>query len=187
MIIVMQNGASRQQIDHVMERIKDLGYEPHPMYGVEQTVIGAIGDERGKSLLQGLVSVDGVESLIPILKPYKLASREMRKEQTILEVGGVKIGGGGFANIAGPCSVEGEEQILTAAREVKQAGANMLRGGAFKPRTSPYSFQGMELEGLKLLAKAREETGLPIVTEILSSDDVELVAEYSDVMQVGAR
>ena len=187
MIIVMQSGASRQQIEHVMERIKDLGYEPHPIYGVEQTVIGAIGDERGKSLLQGLISVEGVESLIPILKPFKLASREMREKQTVLEVGDVKIGGGGFAMIAGPCSVESEEQILDTARAVKQAGANMLRGGAFKPRTSPYSFQGMEHEGLKLLAKAREETGLPIVTEILSSDDVELVAEYADVMQVGAR
>ena len=180
MIIVMQSGASRQQIEHVMERIKDLGYEPHPIYGVEQTVIGAIGDERGKSLLQGLISVEGVESLIPILKPFKLASREMREKQTVLEVGDVKIG-------AGPWSVESEEQILHTARAVKQAGANVLRGGAFKPRTSPYSFQGMEHEGLKLLAKAREETGLPIVTEILSSDDVELVAEYADVMQVGAR
>ena len=168
-------------------RIRNLGYEPHPIHGVERTVIGAIGDERGKSLLQGLISVEGVESLIPILKPFKLASREMREEQTVIQVGEVKIGGGGFAMIAGPCSVESEKQLLSAARAVKQAGANMLRGGAFKPRTSPYSFQGMELEGLKLLAKAREETGLPIVTEILSSDDVDLVAEYTDVMQVGAR
>jgi 3-deoxy-7-phosphoheptulonate synthase len=112
MIIVMQSGASRQQIEHVMERIKDLGYEPHPIYGVERTVIGAIGDERGKSLLQSLISVEGVENLIPILKPFKLASREMREKQTVLEVGGVKVGGGGFAMIAGPCSVESEDQIL---------------------------------------------------------------------------
>jgi 3-deoxy-7-phosphoheptulonate synthase len=177
----MESGASRQKIEHVMERIRDLGYEPHPILGVEQTVIGAIGDERGKSLFQGLLSVDGVESLISILKPFKLASREMKEEPTVIHVGEVKIGNGGFAMIAGPCSVESEEQILTAARAVKTAGANMLRGGAFKPRTSPYSFQGMELEGLKLLARAREETGLPIVTEILSSDDVNLVKELCAV------
>ncbi|MDA2934428.1 3-deoxy-7-phosphoheptulonate synthase [Acidobacteria bacterium AH-259-D05] len=187
MIIVMQSGASRQQIEHVMERIKDLGYKPHPIHGVKQTVIGAIGDERGKNLLQSLISFEGVESVIPILKPFKLASREMQAGQSVVEVGNVKIGKEGFALIAGPCSVESEKQIIEAAQAVKEAGANMLRGGAFKPRTSPYSFQGLEHEGLKLLARARQETGLPIVTEILSSEDVELVAEYADVMQVGTR
>ena len=187
MIIVMQAGASRQKIEHVMDRIKDLGYEPHPIHGVERTVIGAIGDERGKRLLEKLVSVEGVENVIPILKPFKLASREMSSKPTVLEVSNVQIGNGGFALIAGPCSVESEKQIMEAARAVKKYGANMLRGGAFKPRTSPYSFQGLEKEGLELLAKARQETGLPIVTEILSSENVELVAEYADVMQVGAR
>lgn len=187
MIIVMQPRASREQIEHVMERIKALGYMPHPIYGVERTVIGAVGDERGKSVLESLIGVEGVENVIPILKPFKLASREMRKESTVVQVGNVRIGNGGFAMIAGPCSVESEAQIMAAAERVKQAGANMLRGGAFKPRTSPYSFQGLEQEGLKLLARAREATGLPVVTEVLSPEDVELVAEYADVVQVGAR
>ena len=187
MIIVMLPGASRPQIDHVMDRIQALGYTPHPMFGVERTVIGAIGDERGKTILESLRNFEGVESVIPILKPFKLASREMKAESTAVQVGGVRIGEGGFALIAGPCSVESETQILSSARRVKQAGANMLRGGAFKPRTSPYSFQGLEEEGLKLLAKARQETGLPVVTEVLSPDDVELVAEYADVLQIGAR
>ncbi|MGH9339972.1 MAG: 3-deoxy-7-phosphoheptulonate synthase [Acidobacteriota bacterium] len=187
MIIVMQAGATPEQIEHVIERIKILGYTPHPIYGVERTVIGAIGDERGKTVLESLISVQGVESVIPILKPFKLASREIRKEATSVQVGSLHIGNGGFGVIAGPCSVESEKQILEAARQVKEAGANMLRGGAFKPRTSPYSFQGLEREGLKLLAKARQETGLPIVTEVLSPEDVDLVAEYADVLQIGAR
>lgn len=187
MIIVMKKGASTEQIDHVMDRIRQLGYNPHPIYGVERTVIGAVGDERGKSVLEGLISVEGVENVIPILKPFKLASREIRPESTIISVGNVKIGNGGFAMIAGPCSVESEKQIIEAARHVKASGANMLRGGAFKPRTSPYSFQGLEREGLKLLAKARAETGLAVVTEVLSPEDVDLVAEYADMMQVGAR
>ncbi len=187
MIIVMQAGASPQKIKHVMDRIKDLGYEPHPIHGVERTVIGAIGDERGKRLLEKLVSVEGVENVMPILKPFKLASREMSSKPTVIEDSDVRIGNGGFALIAGPCSVESEKQIIEAARAVKKSGANMLRGGAFKPRTSPYSFQGLEKEGLELLAKARQETGLPVVTEILSPEDVDLVEEYADVMQVGAR
>lgn len=187
MIIVMQGDASPQQIERVMKQIQDLGYEPHPIHGDKRTVIGAIGDERGKSALEGLVVYDGVESVIPILKPFKLASQEMHREPTVIEVNGVQIGSGGFALIAGPCSVENEKQIIEAAQAVKKSGANMLRGGAFKPRTSPYSFQGLEHEGLKLLAKARQETGLPIVTEILSPENVDLVEEYADVMQVGAR
>ena len=187
MIIVMQGDASPQQIERVMERIQDLGYKPHPIHGDKRTVIGAIGDERGKSALESLVGYEGVESVIPILKPFKLASQEMHREPTVIEVNSVQIGAGGFALIAGPCSVESEKQIIEAARAVKKSGANMLRGGAFKPRTSPYSFQGLEHEGLKLLAKARQETGLPVVTEILSPEDVDLVEEYADVMQVGAR
>jgi 3-deoxy-7-phosphoheptulonate synthase len=187
MIIVMQHGAAQEQIERVMDRIRSLGYKPHPIYGVERTVIGAIGDERGKSVLESLVGAEGVENVIPILKPFKLASREMHKDATVVRVGDVRIGNGGFALIAGPCSVESEEQILQAAEVAKEAGANMLRGGAFKPRTSPYSFQGLELEGLRLLAKAREKTGLPIVTEVLSPEDIEMVAEFADVLQVGAR
>ncbi len=187
MIIVMQGDASPQQIERVMERIQDLGYKPHPIHGDKRIVIGAIGDERGKSALESLVGYEGVESVIPILKPFKLASQEMHREPTVIEVNSVQIGAGGFALIAGPCSVESEKQIIEAARAVKNSGANMLRGGAFKPRTSPYSFQGLEHEGLKLLAKARQETGLPVVTEILSPEDVDLVEEYADVMQVGAR
>ena len=187
MIIVMQAGASRPKIEHVMERIKTLGYKPHPIYGVERTVIGAIGDERGKSVLESLISLEGVESVIPILRPFKLASREIHRDPTVIRVGEVRIGKGGFALIGGPCSVESEAQILEVARQVREAGANLLRGGAFKPRTSPYSFQGLEQEGLKLLAKARHETGLPVVTEILSPEDVELVTEYADMLQVGAR
>jgi len=141
-IIVMKSGTSREQIDHVMERIKDLGYEPHPIFGVERTVIGAIGDERGKSLLQSLISVEGVESLIPILKPFKLASREMRKERTVLQVDDVKIGGGGFANIAGPCSVESEEQILTAAGPSKRPGPTCSAAGPSNPEPHPTVFRG---------------------------------------------
>jgi len=137
--------------------------------------------------LESLASIEGVENVIPILKPFKLASREMRPEPSAVQVGNVQIGQGGFGLIAGPCSVESEAQIIEAAQTVKQAGANLLRGGAFKPRTSPYSFQGLEREGLELLAKARQETGLPIVTEVLSPEDVSLVAEYTDMMQVGAR
>src|SRR5690606_38387040 len=187
MIIVMEARATREQIDNAINRIRELGYVPHPIEGVERTVIGAIGDERGKHVLEGLTLLEGVEKVIPILKPFKLASREISPQPSVVEVGNVRIGRGGFALIAGPCSVESEEQILAAARSVKEAGANMLRGGAYKPRTSPYSFQGLEEEGLKLLARAREVTGLPIVTEVLSPEEVDLVTEYADVLQVGAR
>ncbi len=187
MIVVMKSDATPDQVEKAMKRIESLGLKPHPIHGVERTVIGAVGDERGKSAFESLIEIEGVENVIPILKPFKLASRELKSAPSEFKVGPVKIGGKGFALIAGPCSVESEEQILEVAREVKAKGANMLRGGAFKPRTSPYSFQGLEDEGLKLLAKAREETGLPIVTEVLSSGDVERVAEFTDVLQVGAR
>jgi len=188
MIVVMQAGASREAIDGVLAEIERLGYRPHPIYGVERTVIGCIGDERGKARLQALESMAGVEACVPILKPFKLASREVRKENSIVDVGlGVKIGGPRLSVMAGPCSVESETQILEAARAVKAAGATVLRGGAYKPRTSPYSFQGMEVDGLKLLAKARAETGLPVVTEVMDPHDAEIVAEHADVLQVGAR
>ena len=187
MVIVMRASASSEQVDHVMERIRSLGYKPHPIHGVERTVIGAVGDERGKSVLESLAGFEGVESVIPILKPFKLASRQLIQESTVVAIADIKVGDGGFLLAAGPCSVESEEQIIRTAHLVREAGANMLRGGAFKPRTSPYSFQGLEAEGLKLLAKARQETGLPIVTEVLSPEDLDLVAEYADLLQVGAR
>jgi len=187
MIIVMKKGATKEQIEHVFDRIRELGYTPHPIYGVERTVIGAIGDERGKAQLQSLEVIPGVERVVPILQPFKLVGKELKSEPTVIDVGGVKIGGGSFAVIAGPCAVESREQILQTAVEVKKAGAQFLRGGAFKPRTSPYTFQGLAEEGLKLLAEAREKTGLRIVTEVLSPNDILLVARYADVLQIGAR
>ena len=188
MIIVMKQGAGRDELAEVKKRIRELGYKPHVIHGETRNVVGAVGDERGKSVLQALESLPGVESVVPILKPYKLASREIKPEPSAVEiVPGLAVGGGSFPVMAGPCSVESEAQILECAQAVKAAGARVLRGGAFKPRTSPYSFQGMEEEGLKLLALAREATGLPIVTEVVNPRDVELVARYSDIMQVGAR
>lgn len=187
MIIVMKAEASAEEIKDVEDKIIAFGYTPHSIVGVERKVIGAIGDERGKDRLQSLESMSGVEEVIPILKPYKLASREFKHADSVIRVGGVDVGGPRIALIAGPCSVESREQTCTTARLVKAAGANMLRGGAYKPRSSPYSFQGMEEEGLKILAEARQETGLPIVTEVINPREVELVAEYADMMQVGAR
>ena len=188
MIVVMQAGASKTDTDNVISEIEGLGYRAHPIFGVERTVIGCIGDERGKARLQALESMPGVEACVPILKPFKLASREVRKESSVIDVGGgVTIGGPKLAVMAGPCAVESEAQLLESARAVKAAGANILRGGAYKPRTSPYTFQGMEEGGLELLAKAREETGLPVVTEIVDPHDADVVAEYADILQVGAR
>ncbi|MBI4388949.1 MAG: 3-deoxy-7-phosphoheptulonate synthase [Nitrospinae bacterium] len=187
MIIVMRSDASPEEIQSVEEKIKSLGYTPHAIVGVERKVIGAIGDERGKDQLQALESFPGVEEVIPILKPYKLASREVKHDDSVIYVNGVGVGAGHFALIAGPCSVESMDQTRTTAALVKKAGANMLRGGAFKPRTSPYCFQGLEEEGLKILAEARKDTGLPVVTEVMNPREVDLVARYADVMQVGAR
>jgi len=187
MIIVMQADATPEQIQAVEDTIVELGYKPHEIIGVERKIIGAIGDERGKDRLQMIESMGGVESVFPILKPYKLASREAKPNDTVVDVDGVLVGGKEIAIMAGPCSVESRDQICTTARMVKEAGANMMRGGAFKPRTSPYSFQGLEEEGLKLMWEAKKETGLPIVTEVMNPREVDLVAKYADVMQVGAR
>jgi 3-deoxy-7-phosphoheptulonate synthase len=186
MIIVM---ATREQadVDYVVERVKELGYTPHVIYGVERTVIAAVGDEREKFRLQSLESLPHVEKVVPILKPFKLAGREAKPDDTVVHVGKVRIGGGHFCVMAGPCSVESREQILETAREVKRHGAQILRGGAFKPRTSPYSFQGLEEEGLRLLQEASRETGLPFVTEVMTPEQVPLVAEHSDILQIGAR
>lgn len=187
MIIVMQLGASKKEIADVEASIKDMGYRSHPIYGVERTVIGAIGDEREKTRLQSLELFPGVERVIPILKPYKLAGKELRKDKTAIKVGNTIFGQKTIPVIAGPCSVEGTEPLCEIAASVKEAGATLLRGGAYKPRTSPYSFQGLEEEGLKMLAEARRRTGLPVVTEVMRESNVGLVAEYSDIIQIGAR
>ena len=187
MIIVLKSGATDTEVADVCQRITAMGYSPHTIRGTLRTVIGAVGDDRGKERLRSLESVACVESVTPILKPYKLASREVRQESTQVRVGDVMIGGRAIVVMAGPCSVESRLQLLDAAAGVKAGGARILRGGAFKPRTSPYAFQGLEDEGLKLLAEAKRETGLPIVTEVMEPDKVDLVAEYADILQIGAR
>jgi 3-deoxy-7-phosphoheptulonate synthase len=188
MIVVMKSDATQEEIDTVLSTVKELGYKAHIIEGVLRTVIGAVGDERGKPYhLESLSVLAGVEKVVPILQPYKLASREVKPENTVVKVGNVKIGGNKVVVMAGPCSVENEEQIIETAMAVKQAGATILRGGAYKPRTSPYAFQGLGEEGLKLLAQARKITGLPVVTEILDTHDLDIVSEYSDMLQIGAR
>ncbi len=189
MIIIMKAHAADADVDRVIASVRDLGYDPRMIRGVERTVIAVVGDERGKATrLANLESLPGVESLMPVLKPYKLASREGRPEPTQIRVGqGVTVGGTRLAVMAGPCSVESEAQLLETARAVKAAGATILRGGAFKPRTSPYTFQGLEHDGLKLLDLARRETGLPVITEVLNPQDIDAIAEHADILQVGAR
>ena len=183
----MRPRATRQEIDHVCERIGEFGYKVHSIEGEERVVIGVVGVGDVTACLESLEATPGVERAMRISAPYKFVSKEFKKERSAIKVNGLEIGGGEFIVIAGPCSVESEKQILETAEGVAAAGARMLRGGAFKPRTSPYDFQGLELEGLKLLRKAKQATGLGIVTEIMSDRDVEMVADYSDVMQVGAR
>ena len=186
MIVVMRRDATDQEIDHVVERVRELGLRPHVIRGAERTVVAAIGNKRAY-MRESLESAPGVDSVVPILAPYKVASREVKTDPTRISVGPLAVGAGRIGVIAGPCSVENEHQILETARRVKAAGATGLRGGAFKPRTSPYSFHGLKEEGLKLLAKAREETGLVVVTEVMSPEETPLVAEYADILQVGAR
>ena len=185
MMIVMKAGATEDQVQAVIDRIESCGAHAHPSRGEEVTVIGAVGDREHVARL-GLEGAPGVEQVVPILKPYKLASSQMR-EPTVLEIGGRRIGGEHFSLIAGPCTVESRDQVLTTARVVRDVGGSMFRGGAYKPRSSPYSFQGLGQEGLRLLAEAREETGLPIVTELMDARDLEPVLEVADVIQVGAR
>ena len=185
MMIVMKAGATEDQVQAVIDRIESCGARAHPSRGEEVTVIGAVGDREHVARL-GLEGSPGVEQVVPILKPYKLASSQMR-EPTVLEIGGRRIGGDNFSLIAGPCTVESRDQVMTAARAVRDAGGSLFRGGAYKPRSSPYSFQGLGQEGLRLLAEAREETGLPIVTELMDARDIEPVLEVADVIQVGAR
>jgi 3-deoxy-7-phosphoheptulonate synthase len=186
MIIVLKPGWTDRDIALVEEKIQSYGLTAHVSRGVERTIIGAIGDERNISadVFEGMACV---EKVVRILKPYKLVSRDFRKDDTVITVNGRKIGGGTVALIAGPCAVEGREMMVGIGEEVAGAGATFLRGGAFKPRTSPYAFQGLGEEGLRLLAEAREATGLPIVTELMDPRDIDLVARYADVIQIGAR
>ncbi len=187
MIISMKKGATKEQIEHVCERIREFGYKVHSIEGEERVVIGVVGVGDVTACLESLEAAPGVESAVRISSPYKFVSREFKPERSRIRINGAEIGGGEFIVMAGPCSVESERQILEAARAAASAGAKVLRGGAFKPRTSPYDFQGLEREGLELLARAREETGLAIVTEVLSEQDTDLVAEYADILQIGAR
>jgi 3-deoxy-7-phosphoheptulonate synthase len=187
MIIVIKPNTPREQIDTVIAEVTKLGYDPRPIFGTYQTVIAAIGDERTHHTLESLTVLPQVETVMRVQKRYKLVSRESHPQPTVIDVDGVKIGGGEFITMAGPCSVESEEQLLSTARAVKAAGAKILRGGAYKPRTSPYEFQGLGKEGLRLLQLAKKETGLKIITEVLSEYDVEHVAESSDILQIGAR
>ncbi len=183
----MKKNVTDQQVDNVVEWIASVGYKTHLSRGVERTIIGAIGDDRGKTQLKSAEFLPGVEKVVPILKPYKLASREVRDGNTVIKIGDFEIGGPNFIVMAGPCSIESEEQLMESAYIAKKAGAHVLRGGAFKPRTSPYSFQGMEEEGLKLLKMVRERTGMPVITEVMNTMDVDLVEAYTDIIQIGAR
>ncbi len=189
MIIVLKSGISRKQESAVLREIRQRGYRPHVMRGVARTVIGAIGDELTHANLETLVAQfpAAVESVMPVQKRYKLVSREAHPANSTVKVREHILGGKKFHVMAGPCSVESEKQLLTTAAAVKTAGATILRGGAFKPRTSPYEFQGLGEKGLKLLAKARKETGLAVITELLSENHADLVAEYTDIIQIGAR
>jgi 3-deoxy-7-phosphoheptulonate synthase len=187
MLVNMSSGATRQEIDHVIERIKECGFQAHVIEGAERTVIGAVGSSGRRSEIEALRAAPGVEAVIQIATPFKLVSRQLRQTRTVVDVSGVRIGAEDLVVMAGPCSVESREQLLATAHAVKASGARLLRGGAYKPRTSPYDFQGLGVEALRFLKEASEATGLPIVTEVMSEVDVETVAEYADMLQVGAR
>ncbi len=187
MIIIMKDSASAKEIKDVEKILEDFGFQTHPIYGEAKTVIGAIGDKRLLSMNQ-ILTMDGVENVVPIMKPYKLASKELKKEPSVIDVGkGVTVGGKKLAVFAGPCAIESQEQFSFVSKRVKESGANILRGGAFKPRSSPYSFQGLEGDGLKIMYNSGKELGMPICTEVLDTRDVELVASYADIIQIGAR
>ena len=186
MIVNMSEKATEQEIAHVVERIREAGYQPHVTRGVERTIVAAVGNGR-RHEIEALLVAAGVENVVAIAQPFKLVSRQVKPERSLVTVGGVCIGGPGVVIIAGPCSVESREQLLDTAHAVKRAGATMLRGGAYKPRTSPYDFQGLGLEALKILREAREQSGLPVVTEVMSTEDVDTICEYVDMLQVGAR
>ena len=186
MIIVLKPNATQQEIDHVLDRVRELGLKPHVSQGEHRTIIGVIGDET-KLHPQVLQAIVGVEQVLPIMKPFKLASREWNKSDSVVQVGKVKIGGGHLAMIAGPCAIESREVLEEIAAAVKKAGANILRGGAFKPRTSPYAFQGMGEEGLRILSEVGDKYDMPVVTEVMDPRQVPLVEKYTDMFQIGAR
>ena len=186
MIIVLKPNPTPEVVDHVLERIEALGFTPHLSQGVARTIIGVIGDED-KLQAEPLQAIAGVEQVVPILKPYKLASREFHADDSVFEIKGIKVGGGHLAMIAGPCAIESEAILVEIAEAVRDAGANILRGGAFKPRTSPYSFQGLGEDGLKILKATGERFGMPVVTEVMDPRQVDLVERYTDIMQIGAR
>src|SRR5437899_5433437 len=187
MVINMAAGASEAELQHVIERVIECGFQPHVTRGAERAIVAAVGSGGSRSALEALKAAPGVEDVVPIAHPFKLVSRQVRAGRTQVNVGGVIMGGGDAVVIAGPCSVESREQLLATANAVKAAGATLLRGGAYKPRTSPYDFQGLGVEALKLLQEAREITGLPVVTEVMSTQDIELISEHADMLQVGAR
>ena len=189
MIVNMSDSATEQQIDHIIQRIREAGFQPHVTRGTERTIVAAVGSGGRRHEIEALSVAPGVDSVVAIAQPFKLVSRQTRPQPSVVEVGSgkIKIGGNEVVVIAGPCSVESREQLLETAEGVKRAGATMLRGGAYKPRTSPYEFQGLGIEALKILREARERTGLPVVTEVMSTEDVDLICEYADMLQVGAR
>ncbi|MFZ5632698.1 MAG: 3-deoxy-7-phosphoheptulonate synthase [Bacillota bacterium] len=186
MIVVMNHGADKKDIESVINRLEKSGFQIHLSQGVEKTIIGAIGDKTRLGDM-ALEAMPGVEKVVPILAPFKLASRNFKQENTVVKVGDIEIGGDSIHVMAGPCAVESKEQLMEAAFRVKEAGATLLRGGAYKPRTSPYSFQGLEEKGLEMLAEAREATGLYIITEVMDSRTLPLVTQYADILQIGAR
>jgi 3-deoxy-7-phosphoheptulonate synthase len=186
MIVNMSEGATEEQITHIIDRIREAGYQPHVTRGTERTIVAAVGSGR-RHEIEALQVAPGVDNVVPIAQPFKLVSRQVKPHRSIVRVGEVAIGGDTVVVIAGPCSVESREQLLSTAHAVKKAGASLLRGGAYKPRTSPYDFQGLGEEALKILREASEETGLPVVTEVMGTEDVELICEYADMLQVGAR
>src|SRR5215813_8316268 len=187
MVINMAEGSTEAELQHVIERVKECGFTPHVTRGSERAIVAAVGSGGSRSALEALRAAPGVEDVVPIAHPFKLVSRQTHTGRTQVDVGGVLIGGPDAVVIAGPCSVESREQLLNTAHAVRAAGASLLRGGAYKPRTSPYDFQGLGVEALKLLREAREETGLPVVTEVMSTADIPLISEYADMLQVGAR
>ncbi len=186
MIINLKEGASKAEVDHIIERVKEAGYQSHVTYGEQRTIVAAVGSGR-RHELEALAAAPGVEDVVAIAQPYKLVSRQVKPSGTVVNVSGVEIGGKDLVVMAGPCSVESREQVFETAENVKKAGAKMLRGGAYKPRTSPYEFQGLGLEGLEILRAAKERFGLPIVTEVMSTEDVDIICAYADMLQVGAR
>jgi 3-deoxy-7-phosphoheptulonate synthase len=187
MIVNMSDSATEEQIEHIIQRIREAGFQPHITRGTERAIVAAVGSGGRRHEIEALSVAPGVDNVVAIAQPFKLVSRQTRPQPTVVDVGGIKIGGPEVVVIAGPCSVESREQLLETAQGVKRAGATMLRGGAYKPRTSPYEFQGLGIEALKILREARELTGLPVVTEVMSTEDVDLICEYADMLQVGAR